>query len=171
MWYNVVMFNEKEYKKQYYIKNREKLLKKDKEKYIRNRKDILQARKKARALESATKRAERLAYLKLYRIKNMDVLRQKVQSTHSKRKQYAFSASRRGYEFSLDDSQFETLFDGSCFYCNKPNSRGIDRVNNLIGYTSDNSVSCCEMCNKMKWKFSQKDFLEKIKQIYTNHSM
>lgn len=49
---------------------------------------------------------------------------------------------------------------GESFYCN-----GVDRIDNDKGYTQDNSVSCCVMCNFMKWKLSAPMFLDQCKRI------
>jgi hypothetical protein len=73
------------------------------------------------------------------------------------------------------------------FYCGKsPNTKysnaevwtdentllynGVDRKDNELGYTKENSVSCCEMCNRMKMKISFTDFLEQVKRIYEHQS-
>ena len=96
----------------------------------------------------------------------------RVYSNHSKRKML---------EFHLSRDIFRQLLQSNCFYCNCPPSNksirsnrshgayiynGIDRVDNNLGYTIDNCVPCCSMCNRMKSVFSQKDFLEKVKDIY-----
>ena len=43
---------------------------------------------------------------------------------------------------------------------------GIDRIDSTKGYSKDNCVSCCKMCNIMKNKFSKEDFLNKVESIY-----
>lgn len=45
---------------------------------------------------------------------------------------------------------------------------GIDRVDSSKNYTLENSIPCCKMCNWMKNSFSQKDFINKVKEIYKN---
>lgn len=162
------MFNQKEYKKQYYIQNKKKYAEVGRIKYIKNRKDILQRRRRNYLEETPEKREKRLAYLKAYRLKNEHVLKVNSQNYHSKYIQYGHSAKRRNHSFDLTFEEFTTLFSGACFYCGFLNSRGIDRVDNNSGYSISNSVSCCKMCNKMKWAFTQKDFIEQIKKIYKN---
>jgi len=44
---------------------------------------------------------------------------------------------------------------------------GIDRLNNDIGYTLDNSVPCCGYCNRMKSNNTERVFIKKVEQIYT----
>lgn len=43
---------------------------------------------------------------------------------------------------------------------------GIDRLDSNIGYNIENCVTCCKQCNIMKNVWSEKDFLNKIKEIY-----
>ncbi len=43
---------------------------------------------------------------------------------------------------------------------------GLDRINSDEGYTIDNTVSCCIMCNRMKSDFKIGDFMNKVKEIY-----
>lgn len=38
-------------------------------------------------------------------------------------------------------------------------ANGVDRKNNYLGYTKENSVPCCEKCNRFKLDHSEKDFL------------
>lgn len=90
-------------------------------------------------------------------------------------KSYRESAIRRGYSFNLKPDQFRKLTKGNCSYCGieprqeKYNTRtgatngeyvynGIDRVNNLKGYTFRNCVTCCSMCNKAKDVRTVSDF-------------
>lgn len=46
---------------------------------------------------------------------------------------------------------------------------GIDRKNNNIGYTFENTVSCCTKCNTGKMEQSEKEFKEWITNIYNNY--
>jgi hypothetical protein len=95
---------------------------------------------------------------------------------------YKKSAKERNLEFFIDEKQFVNITKSKCFYCNDDPSNiikekydeyiynGIDRVNNLKGYTIDNVVACCEICNKMKCTKSQEDFLQWVERVY-NHSI
>jgi hypothetical protein len=73
---------------------------------------------------------------------------------------------RLGMTFELTFQEFQTLINNSCMYCGQPNCRGIDRIENDVGYTANNSVSCCWTCNHMKYNRSQQDFLTHIKKMY-----
>lgn len=46
---------------------------------------------------------------------------------------------------------------------------GIDRIDSSIGYTIENSVACCSMCNRMKNHYDLSVFLEKIRLINLKH--
>ena len=81
-------------------------------------------------------------------------------------KQYCHDAERRKYEFSLSFKEYLKISDSPCIYCGDQKVRnGIDRKDNLIGYTLKNSVSCCSRCNKMKFTYSVEEFLAHAKRI------
>jgi len=66
---------------------------------------------------------------------------------------YRFNAKKRGYEFHLTYGEFAALIEMPCHYCGHKSImtlNGIDRVNNRLGYTVDNTVPCCTNCNLMK---------------------
>ena len=46
---------------------------------------------------------------------------------------------------------------------------GLDRVDSSKGYTIDNVVPCCAICNTAKNKMTQKEFKEWIKTVYENY--
>lgn len=87
---------------------------------------------------------------------------------------YKRNAKSRNYEWKLDKNKFEELINGNCYYCNSGLSNkyiwkykyeiatlpfnGIDRVDNTIGYTEDNCVSCCKTCNMAKSELTVEEF-------------
>jgi hypothetical protein len=99
--------------------------------------------------------------------------------------QYKHGAKVRGLEFSLTTEQFRALTQLPCFYCGVPPKKewiaknqskkgttngsylcnGIDRVDNSLGYTSENCVPCCTPCNKAKMDRTQQEFLEWIDRL------
>jgi hypothetical protein len=81
--------------------------------------------------------------------------------------QYKKGASKRRYIWNLTDDYVAKLTLSDCYYCGiEPNPyNGIDRVNNSKGYTIDNCVSCCKICNFSKRAMSKEDFLDLIKKI------
>jgi hypothetical protein len=79
---------------------------------------------------------------------------------------YKRGAKIRGYSFDLTLEEFSSLWNKPCHYCNDPiDGIGLDRKENTIGYTIDNTVSCCADCNWMKNKLPYKDFIDKCIKI------
>lgn len=73
---------------------------------------------------------------------------------------YKQSAKRGGRCFILDFGTFSRLVMQPCYYCNSAPStkvrtkrgsivfyNGLDRVDNSKGYTPENVVPCCDICN------------------------
>jgi len=97
---------------------------------------------------------------------------------------YRGAAKRRGYSFELDLDTFSNLIKSPCHYCGETGSmtvktkrhiivesplryNGVDRVNNSKGYTPDNCVSCCDICNNSKSTLSISEWKEWIDRIYS----
>jgi len=86
---------------------------------------------------------------------------------------YKKNALKRGRCFELLEEECMSLFKGDCFYCSEPPAvdsaglirSGIDCKNALKGYTTDNTVSCCPVCNIMKAAHSIPSFLSHILKI------
>ena len=95
-------------------------------------------------------------------------------------KKYKASSEYRGYKFDLDEQVFFKLLQGDCMYCGdepkqivKHNGyevlyNGIDRIDNIKGYTEDNCVSCCWVCNRFKQGLSEQEMSEHVLKMY-NH--
>jgi len=77
---------------------------------------------------------------------------------------YKQNAKNRKIPFLLTEAEFLLLIDKPCFYCGQlPNTtykfatfendfvyNGIDRKDNAKGYTKENCVTCCNLCNLSK---------------------
>lgn len=88
-------------------------------------------------------------------------------------KGYRNQAKARELEFSLTFDEFIRITSSKCHYCDKLPScyekrkkanggyryNGIDRVDNLSGYTNDNSVPCCKPCNYRKKANTKDEFI------------
>jgi hypothetical protein len=86
---------------------------------------------------------------------------------HSK---YKASAKTRGYVYILTVEDLRKYYKQNCYYCNNPvNDISLDRIDNNIGYTSDNIVSCCIKCNVMKHTQTKEDFIQRCKTIALLH--
>jgi hypothetical protein len=94
---------------------------------------------------------------------------------------YLINANRRKISFNLSYKDFKKIVYSKCHYCkiipSKKYTRkdrnyikyilynGVDRKDNIIGYTKKNSVPCCEICNRAKSTLPYKDFLTYINRI------
>jgi len=97
---------------------------------------------------------------------------------------YKKSARYRGYSFELTKNYFAKITKQNCYYCGiEPGQveknrvgngnyiyNGIDRFDNSLGYTEENTVACCGNCNMAKRTMSYQDFLSWIERVY-NHSI
>lgn len=99
---------------------------------------------------------------------------------------YRAGARKRDLEFKLTKRDVERLIFGTCFYCGSEPANiftpkrfknpdvhpdpvlynGIDRVDNTIGYTVTNCVTCCHICNGAKRDQTKEDFLAWIRRTY-----
>jgi hypothetical protein len=90
--------------------------------------------------------------------------------------------------FKITFEEFKAIIAQNCTYCNSPPSReikirgnktyglvqdflscfinGVDRIDSSKGYTSDNIVPCCTLCNMIKWKMTKEEFLCQVTKIY-----
>lgn len=102
-------------------------------------------------------------------------------------KNYKGAAKRRDYEWTLTFDEAVNFITNNCFYCGvEPSTtfwhrgakesslqrsrpylyNGIDRVENTIGYTRENCVSCCSICNNSKACLSVEEWTVWIQRIY-----
>ena len=96
------------------------------------------------------------------------------------------NAKSRDIQVEITKEYFTNKIKENCYYCgdspivsqfSKTRNRskilvshnGIDRVDSSKGYTIDNIVTCCSICNIMKNKFNEDVFFDKITKIYNNH--
>lgn len=106
-----------------------------------------------------------------------------VSSLNSLYASYKWHAKQRGRVFNLTVDEFTTLTSGNCHYCSaepaqhyKGNIRsngyyvfnGIDRIDNSIGYTVENTRSCCKRCNYAKKAMSEDQFFEWVHRVADN---
>ncbi len=109
----------------------------------------------------------------------------RVQYSHLKRRNKKFTGDVMSYE------EFVAKSKSPCFYCGLEYSRelydrrnetkskglvsdivvkcnGIDRIDSNIGYTSENTVSCCKYCNTAKNTMTIEHFKDWITRLYNN---
>jgi hypothetical protein len=85
-------------------------------------------------------------------------------------KEYVVSAAKRGFEMNLCFERFSQFIIQECSYCGnfrEGEVNGIDRVDNSKGYSSENCVTACWKCNRIKHVYNQEFFLEKCKLLST----
>jgi hypothetical protein len=95
-------------------------------------------------------------------------LNAKNQRKDFKLRQYTKYKNRATYDnltFELTEEQFVNIVSSVCNYCPSTERLGVDRVDSKRGYTLDNSVPCCTLCNYMKKDLSVTQFLAHIKKI------
>lgn len=95
---------------------------------------------------------------------------------------YKYGAKSRHLEFPLSLDVWKKIATAPCEYCGRApymlkagDSKkggvllnGIDRVDNDKGYTLDNCVPCCSICNRAKSAYSRQGFLAWIDLVYLN---
>lgn len=94
---------------------------------------------------------------------------------------YVSGAKERGLEWALTNDQFRELTSGPCHYCGAEPSQeppkphrlvydtyihsGLDRKDSTLGYTPENVVPCCTICNRMKMEMGYDEFLDSVVRI------
>jgi hypothetical protein len=84
-------------------------------------------------------------------------------------------------EFTLTFEEHKSIVSQECHYCNEPWSNsvnkkgyekygglqcnGIDRKDSSKGYTLENSLPCCKICNRAKNNMKYEDFLQYLKRF------
>jgi hypothetical protein len=80
---------------------------------------------------------------------------------------YKRNAKTRNVVWDLADEFANTLISSPCIYCEyNDDFKGIDRINNKLGYTKLNSVPCCKWCNFAKNSRTLEEFKEWSEKLY-----
>lgn len=73
-------------------------------------------------------------------------------------------AKNRGLEWVIGFNDYAELIQRNCFYCDGPlpaTKVGLDRLDNMKGYSLNNVVPCCRYCNQMRSNiFTHEEFKE-----------
>jgi hypothetical protein len=78
---------------------------------------------------------------------------------------YRYQAKKRGYEFTLTRTEFLNIISMPCYWCGSHGKIGVDRKNNTLGYTLENSVPSCKRCNYAKNDMSIDEWTDWIRSI------
>jgi hypothetical protein len=82
---------------------------------------------------------------------------------------YKNGAKKRNYEFKITVEDLMEFWRKPCYYCNSDIEYvKIDRVDNKKGYTLDNLVSCCWLCNQMKKAYTKELFINHCIKVSKN---
>ncbi len=106
------------------------------------------------------------------RERNYNIERAKNIEKHIR--EYKRSACVRNLYFELSKEEFEKLVHSPCVYCGQFQEGeviGIDRLSSENGYSIQNCVPCCKICNMMKQSLTLEQFLCHIKKISENQKV
>mgnify|MGYP001617288185 CR=1 FL=1 len=140
----------RKYNKQNYLKNKERIDAKNK-------------------LYAQTHREEMVKNVQRYVAKNKEKIRTYNvgfnQTVEGKYRILLYRAKKWGAPY-LSQEDFASLLPLPCIYCGESEkNRGIDRIDNSLGYSKENSAPACKLCNFMKKALSKEDFLAHIRKI------
>lgn len=83
----------------------------------------------------------------------------------------AKNARVRGFPWELTKEEFTSFTLLPCYYCNNKLDEpvnagsGLDRINSLLGYTKDNVVTCCALCNRIKFDHLTVEEMKAVAQL------
>jgi len=83
---------------------------------------------------------------------------------------YSSRMTTKNFQSNLTRKQITALIQEPCHYCgiSTESGGGIDRLDNTLGYTVENAVPCCEMCNEMKLDSKLDDWILQMKKIISH---
>ena len=77
------------------------------------------------------------------------------------------SATSRKLGFDISQQHYLEKVARECAYCGSVNDTlGLDRLDSTMGYTPDNTVSCCRRCNSAKNNMPVVDFEAWVKKVH-----
>lgn len=162
--------NKKELDRLYYLKNRERLKERRKQRYQENKEKELEQSKKYHK-EHKEEIAE---YLKEYQIKNKNKLSKYKKEYYS---QMHGRSLRLVEHYKREDAMhnrgectltaqwiIDNIFSKTCVYCGESDwlKLGCDRKYNELPHTEDNCVPCCFDCNRKKNTMNYDEYIQKM---------
>lgn len=154
-------------RKKYYLKNRERFLILRRENVKKNHEKIkFQKREFYKKNRIKIRSDAKIRYVKFkYEIlsKNKQWRSQSVKGQYLTCKR---GAMIRNLDFKISLEEFSSMIGRNCRYCGDILDRPkIDRLDNEVGYISENIVPCCTTCNRMKWTHTEEGFYKQLKKI------
>lgn len=157
----------KECRRNYYISNKTEILKRRKTYREANRDKVLESKK--RYYKNNHKKIRELAKLNYEQNKENILRKNKIWRKNSLRGRFMDckrAAAKRNKEFNISLEKFNAETQKPCGYCGTVDEkRGLDRIDNNVGYLEKNVISCCWQCNWMKSDYSVKEFLTHCQKI------
>jgi hypothetical protein len=108
---------------------------------------------------------------KRYRENRTEILARQKKFQENNAERFAYrrnrdGAKQRGIPFDLSFDQFMLFWQKDCEYCGvNIKTIGLDRVDNDTGYTMENIIPCCGVCNRMKSNRSALAFIKQCENI------
>lgn len=186
-----------QYDREYRAKNKERIAARKREEYQREREIRIERARRWRALnrppcKPRPPKADRQTLLERkreYNRNNKDKIKEYRQKHRErilsyKRNQWHTNvkcrisaiknwAKKKGRVMELTDQQIEAMITSICYYCKKKKEGkfiGIDRKDNNLGYTVENTVPCCWPCNRAKNDQPTDKFIGNCTDVAMNHS-
>lgn len=79
---------------------------------------------------------------------------------------YRKSARVRKIQFTLLIEDLGNMVGKECYYCGEPfDIIRIDRLDSNGSYSKENIVPCCKICNSMKWYYSEQEFITQCQKV------
>lgn len=92
--------------------------------------------------------------------------KQRDRSSTQRYNQLRSKAKRSGRELAITQDQFIDIVKNTCIYCKRDmkNTTGhcLDRKDTSLGYTMENAVPCCGLCNQVKMGFFTFDEMMRV---------
>lgn len=112
-----------------------------------------------------------------------NILKENLSIKNRVYRNYKRAAIARSLCFDLSFNEFFSIVKRNCYYCGQapteyPSDKhnkiskevfvrnGVDRKNNSIGYTTENCVASCSICNRAKMTLDEKPFVEWVSKVY-----
>ena len=164
------------YEKEYYRKNRSRILlihkkwkKQNPEKVkgwkVKNKERVRETNRKSQHkcywANLSKHRANARLEVKKYAEKRKACIKRFRKTTRGRFDNLRGNASARGIPLLVSFQEYEILIKNHCYYCGRENdTKGLDRVDYNIGYEINNVVSCCGQCNLAKHVKTKSQFIE-----------
>lgn len=157
----------KEYLKQYYQSNKERILEQQRQYRKENTEKIAEYRKQYRK--------DNAEYFKQYHQANREKIAEydkeykKTPMGRAKNLVNAYKQNDKKYnrgECTLTTKWIvDNIFNSKCIYCGESDWRklGCDRIDNSLPHTPSNVVCCCGECNNKRQKKSFEEFINELR--------